>query len=172
MNREILLKVDCSTSPKTGGAKMATDEAISSLEMCQALMLFDPLTGETHELWEENRDNQDLYNACTLAIDALRAQSERENPKPLTPDELRQMVDSGEWAWVEMNFGTVGWCKPFQKFPLSMRNVYGGFVTELDFEQGFIKGVYRHEPKDSNYSCSQGDFETKRNEGCYVNHKL
>ena len=51
---------------------MTADEAISALEMCQALMLFDPMTGETHELCEENKDNQDLYNACSLAIDALR----------------------------------------------------------------------------------------------------
>jgi hypothetical protein len=52
--------------------QMTADEAISALEMCQALMLFDPMTGETHELCEENKDNQDLYNACSLAIDALR----------------------------------------------------------------------------------------------------
>ena len=29
--------------------------------------------------------------ACRLAVAALRAQQEHENPKPLTPDELRQM---------------------------------------------------------------------------------
>ena len=51
---------------------MTADEAISALEMCQSLMLFDPMAGETHELCEENKDNQDLYNACSLAIDALR----------------------------------------------------------------------------------------------------
>ena len=69
--------------------QMAADEAISALEMCQVLMLFDPMTGETHELCEENKDNQDLYNACSLAIDALRrAQPANE---PLTIDELREM---------------------------------------------------------------------------------
>ena len=52
--------------------QMTADEAISALEMCQSLMLFDPMTGETHELCEENKDNQDLYNACSLAIGALR----------------------------------------------------------------------------------------------------
>ena len=70
---------------------MTADEAISALEMCQSLMLFDPMAGETHELCEENKDNQDLYNACSLAIDALRrAQPANE---PLTLDELRKMLE-------------------------------------------------------------------------------
>ena len=59
---------------------MTADEAISALEMCQALMLFDPMTGETHELCEENKDNQDLYNACSLAIDALRRAQPANDP--------------------------------------------------------------------------------------------
>lgn len=54
-------------------------QAINALEMCQELMLFDPRTGETHELWQENKDNQDLYNACTIAITALQEKLEREN---------------------------------------------------------------------------------------------
>ena len=56
---------------------MTNEEAINALTMCQELMLFDPMTGETHELWEENKDNQDLYNACGVAIAALREQAER-----------------------------------------------------------------------------------------------
>jgi hypothetical protein len=68
---------------------MTADEAISALEMCQSLMLFNPMTGETHELWEENRDNQDLYNACSIAISALR-RAQPEN-KPLTQDEMNAL---------------------------------------------------------------------------------
>lgn len=83
-----------------------------------------------------------------LAISALREKQERENPQPLTLDELQEMADTREWAWVEMNFGTVGWCKPFQKYPLSMKNVDGGYVTERDFERGFIEGAYRYPPKE------------------------
>ena len=83
---------------------MTADEAISALEMCQALMLFDPMTGETHELCEENKDNQDLYNACSLAIDALRrAQSANE---PLTRDCVEEapaadvaQVVHGRWIY-------------------------------------------------------------------------
>ena len=68
---------------------MTADEAIASLEMFQALMLFDPMTGETRELREENRDNQDLYNACIMALSALRrAQPANE---PLTLEQLREM---------------------------------------------------------------------------------
>ena len=78
----------------------------------------------------------------------LGEKAERENPRPLTLDELQEMVDTREWAWVEMNFGTVGWCKPFQKYPLSMKNVDGGYVTERDFERGFIEGAYRYPPKE------------------------
>ena len=58
---------------------MTNEEAINALTMCQELMLFDPMTGETTELWQENKDNQDLYNACSAGIAALQAQSEREN---------------------------------------------------------------------------------------------
>lgn len=36
---------------------------------------------------------------CRMAIDALREQEERENPKPLTLDELRKM--GGEPVWID-----------------------------------------------------------------------
>lgn len=58
---------------------MTNEDAINALRMCQDLMLFDPLTGETHELWEENKDNQNLYNACGVAIITLREQAERKH---------------------------------------------------------------------------------------------
>ena len=99
---------------------MTADEAISALEMCQSLMLFDPMTGETHELCEENKDNQDLYNACSLAIDALR----RVQPaKPLTLEQLRQMYDEPVWVvcgiykdWRIPEFIDEGGYKGFIKF--------------------------------------------------------
>lgn len=75
---------------------MTNEEAISSLKTCQELMRFDPMTGDTHELWQENKDNQNLYNACDIAISALR----RANPtnEPLTLDELREM--DGQPVWI------------------------------------------------------------------------
>lgn len=70
---------------------MTEIEAIAALTMCQELMLFDPLTGDTHELWQENKDNQDLFNACDLGIKALKEKQEREKPQPLTLEELKQL---------------------------------------------------------------------------------
>ena len=40
----------------------------------------------------------DYVEACSVAIAALRAQQEQEDPKPLTLDELRQM--DGEPVWL------------------------------------------------------------------------
>lgn len=50
---------------------MTNKEAIDSLRMCQALMLFNPTTGETHKLENENKDNKDLYTALEVAIASL-----------------------------------------------------------------------------------------------------
>jgi len=52
-------------------------DAINALTMCHDLILFDPMTGETSDIRLENRDNQDLYYACELAIAALREKMER-----------------------------------------------------------------------------------------------
>ena len=100
---------------------MTADEAISALEMCQALMLFDPMTGETHELCEENKDNQDLYNACSLAIDALRRAQPANDP--LTLEQLRKMYDEPVWVvcgiyadWRIPEFIDEGGYKGFIKF--------------------------------------------------------
>ena len=45
--------------------------------------------------------------ACDLAIAALRAQQERENPEPLTLDELREM--DGEPVWLVDGSGNEMW---------------------------------------------------------------
>lgn len=42
------------------------------------------------EAWAECK-YRPTHDAAVLALSALRAQQERENPKPLTLDELRQM---------------------------------------------------------------------------------
>ena len=56
--------------------------------------------------------NDDCYTiehreACRMAIDALREQEERENPKPLTLDELLKM--HGEPVWVVVSERALGW---------------------------------------------------------------
>ncbi len=42
---------------------------------------------------------QAVNEALDMAISALRAQQERENPKPLTPDELREMDQNSPPIW-------------------------------------------------------------------------
>lgn len=83
---------------------MTNEEAINALTMCQELMLFDPLTGETHELWQENKDNQDLYNACGVAITALREQAERNKG-------CDGCAESGKWE-SEFEYGYPCPCLP------------------------------------------------------------
>lgn len=65
---------------------MNNTECINTLTMCKELMLFDPMTGETHDISNENRDNQDLYNALTYAIAAL------------SPRELAMDCKTGNWV--------------------------------------------------------------------------
>lgn len=73
----------------------------------QAIRILDPATRrETMKaIPVHNRIDTD-QEACRLAVAALRAQKERENPKPLTLDELRQMY--GEPVWVVESFPPFG----------------------------------------------------------------
>lgn len=63
-----------------------TGEAISEIEY------YGGFSGRTAVV-------QAVSDACVLAVSALREQEERENTKPLTLDELRQM--DGEPVWIE-----------------------------------------------------------------------
>lgn len=71
------------------------EKAIGAFKMLLALMLFDPLTGESDEVWQLNEHNQELYHAAELAIVALREKAEREDPKPLT------LAEQKAWAATE-----------------------------------------------------------------------
>lgn len=51
---------------------MTIQEVISIFEMENALMQFDPLTGDDRPIEHQNKDNQDLYNANLFAIETLR----------------------------------------------------------------------------------------------------
>jgi hypothetical protein len=48
--------------------------AIEALKMENALMKFDPNTGEDYPIELQNQDNQDLYKANLIAISALEKQ--------------------------------------------------------------------------------------------------
>ena len=54
---------------------------------------------------------QAVSDACVLAVAALREQEERENPKPLTLDELREMECEPVWCKCKPIEGGNGfWC--------------------------------------------------------------
>jgi hypothetical protein len=63
--------IDAEIARQSMTSEEAVQRAIDSFEMCKDMMLFDPQTGETHALEDENQDNQDLYHACNLAQVAL-----------------------------------------------------------------------------------------------------
>ena len=66
----------------------------------EAARLLDPET-TWYELWkhEEEMSLAACNEACRMGADALRAQQERENPKPITnADRIRAMSDE-ELAW-------------------------------------------------------------------------
>ena len=72
---------------------MTNEEAIDNFIYCQAMMLFDPLTGETDTLESMNKDNQDLYNALSVGIEVLSA----ENIQNWTSVETELPKEKGEY---------------------------------------------------------------------------
>jgi hypothetical protein len=116
-----------------GETKMKIEDAIKTLEFYN----FPAAKITEHE---------DAVAAAELAISALRAQAERENPKPLTITELKERV--GKWVWIEQTEKQSGWHNVFQKSPLSMIGV-DGYVTERDIQRKYAI-AYDHEPKEAN----------------------
>lgn len=74
-----------------------------------------------------------------VAISALRAQQERENPKPLTLDELRQM--DGEPVWLMVESGMWGIVHPKD----SVVSLSRGDIVGL---HAIVGKAYRHKPKE------------------------
>lgn len=94
-------------------------KAIGSFEMCKAMMLFDPQTGETHALEDENQDNQDLYHACNLAQVALHQMrtewipvSERK-PTNADSDESGQVIAFSRFGCCIVHWTTLSTRTPF-----------------------------------------------------------
>lgn len=97
--------------------------------------------GESDTLYRKRKE------MAEIALQALREQEEREDPKPLTIEELQQMHGQPVWiedekAWGIINaydFGT--WKeKPFVTF------YYKSVRCEWDIERRGLK-CYRHKPK-------------------------
>lgn len=95
---------------------------------------------------------QVVNEALYMAIDALRAQQEQENPKPLTLDELREMV--GKPVWVQSpgmpeygRWAIVEGVDIEQKI-LWLRADY----TCHDYGKVWL--AYRHKPMERSSACS------------------
>lgn len=72
---------------------------------------------------EMQEDWQKTIDACEMAIAALREKKERENLKPLTLEDLRQM--DGEPVWIEANYGMKAWALVYASY-------YGGDLHCID----------------------------------------
>ena len=70
---------------------MKIEKAIEVLKMENELMQFDPNTGEDYPIELQNQDNQDLYKANLIAIEALEKQIAIQV----------NCIDSVEMAWLD-----------------------------------------------------------------------
>lgn len=104
--------------------------------------------------WFENRmKNTTMPGAramFSMALSALRAQQERENPKPLTPDELKEM--DGEPVWIIPLCVDIGWTAQWRIYtvrePVTVNaKSYGWYGLHLkDYGKTWV--AYRHKPKE------------------------
>lgn len=89
-------------------------------------------------------EKQDEMLTCAIA--AMRDRQERENPKPLTLDELRGMV--GEWVWVVVSYehdGTPFQCEGWAFVSTPAVVAYLEQIIPIDF-YGHKFIAYRHQP--------------------------
>jgi hypothetical protein len=109
---------------------MKIEKAIEVLKMENELMQFDPMTGEIEPIELQNQDNQDLYKANLIAIQALEKQVAKK-PKDITkteftrkemndifqvdylPDEKKIKINLPEEVW--KNIDTVTMTRLFQE---------------------------------------------------------
>ena len=100
---------------------MNVERAIEALEMENALMQFDPNTGEDYPIELQNQDNQDLYKANLIAISALEKQLnggwiqfEAEYDEDLKMDMLQGHLPDDEQEIIVTNGKTV-WIDTFMR---------------------------------------------------------
>ena len=85
--------------------------------------------------------DDELKEAMQMAIEVLREKAEREDPQPLTLEELRQM--DGEPVWID------DWWEDSHGWELSM-DAEDYFIGErrTTTDYGSIWVAYRHKPKE------------------------
>ena len=103
-------------------------------------------------------EHEDAVAAAELAISALRAQAERENPKPLTLEQLKERDGNPVWTVTNGVYGSGGW--ELIKFTIVCACPWHEIIecVRLDEEQygceistyGKTWLAYDHEPKEAN----------------------
>lgn len=91
---------------KTGWSQIAKDfakPAMTDEEAAKTQSIIDHISSLAPGCYPAISDKDD----AKIIVSALRAQQERENPKPLTLDELREM--DGEPAYFQFGDGVQGW---------------------------------------------------------------
>ena len=103
---------------------------------------------------------QDVLDACVLAVAALREQEKRENPKPMTLDELRQMAQRCEGVYVAHVDGSpvfrgkrycaavLDFSPAFGSNTLHVHAIYGDRLTLWEDDYGKTWLAYRSKPKE------------------------
>ena len=89
------------------------------------------------------------HEAARMAISALRAQAERENPQPLTLEELRRM--DGEVVYIpesEEYFGGMGIVSVSQERVVDVGDPKFGYWPFREYGEGWR--AYRSKPKEEN----------------------
>ena len=127
----------------------------------EAARILDPET-TWYELWKYEAETHLAVcdEACRMGADALRAQQEREDPKPLTLDELRQMAQKCEGVYVVHTDGTpvfrgqkycaaaLDFSPAFGSYALHVHAIYGDRLTLWEDDYGKTWLAYRYKPKE------------------------
>lgn len=110
-----------------------------SLGLCRSTDLYNRAL--SYDYTEAAAEFKRMMEAEQMAIDALREKAERENPQPLTLEELRQM--DGEPVWID------DWWEDSHGWELSMDAAdYFEGERRTEKEYGSIWVAYRHKPKE------------------------
>ena len=85
-----------------------------------------------------------IFEALTMAIDALLEKAEREDPKPLTLEELRQMNGESVWiVWPDRRIKSMWWIVGSPDWYLME---FDDPIEEKRYGSVWI--AYRHKPKE------------------------
>ena len=118
---------------------MTADEAIAIITGAQTMVL--------------NRDPDKFVAAIDRALIALHLERQRDNPKPLPIEELKQMAGDPVWVVCEQCLqGGAAWCilepcgENFNVLVSRAENRYGRFAGMWN-DYGYSWVAYRHKPK-------------------------